>query len=659
MAVALTAFDGATVATPVANPVMISAGDSLMWGQGLLPQNRFREIVRLRLQAELGAPVTELSMARSGARCTPPSIQASRGTVERADVTVRGSLLDTTSPTVPPLYRSADFTREIPGSVPTTLRQLESALGILSDPANASDPGEVRLILLDGGINDTGIGNIIAPTAAIEEGGPLASWEAWIFAAAVRVREKMIETLRFALTNFRNADVVVNGYFPVFSMYSSAALFRVQALVAIHYVPGLNFVAPLTIAAAADASRAWQVASNRRLRQAIATVRSEFPGRNVFFARSGIERERCLFAPFTMLWDYDGVPDVTPTNALDVAMILAGITPHDEVAVQRRTAVTNAVAQNLFNPPLDSVGEMTSIMASVGHPNVAGARDYAESIIDALEFGGVFTPSRRPCDQAAAARRRTCQAGRDTWDFAVQRTVVGMETACSGAADAVFGAAGSAVGVAGAALNRLAGRPAAVADCYAGTGAAIDACAATEATAIAACNATLATTLAGPCAIVCTQFTNCNGRFGAWDPRRYACQAARAGCVAAAAVARAGCRVAAESTRAACIGIAVAAGVACRAAAIVTDTACAAGQVIAGVADVAVAAGALVVAGGIALGGVGVIAACRIAQAAVNLGGRLIGAAGHVVCNLVGGVRWIGCSAGAALAGVTAAAARR
>ncbi|MCL4741735.1 MAG: hypothetical protein KJZ54_05975 [Phycisphaerales bacterium] len=655
MAVALTAFDGATVATPVANPVMISAGDSLMWGQGLLPQNRFREIVRLRLEAELGQPVTELSLARSGARCTPPSIQIPRnptGDAESDDVAVRDSLLDATSPAVPSRYSASNFTREIPGPVPTTLRQLESALGILSDPANASDPASVRLILLDGGINDTGIGNIIAPTAAIEEGGPLASWEAWIFAAAVQVRNKMIETLRFALTNFPNAAIVVNGYFPVFSMYSSAALFRVQALVAIHYVPGLNFVAPLTIAAAADASRAWQVASNRRLRQAIATVRAEFPGRNVFFARSGIERERCLFAPFTMLWDYDGVPDVTPTNELDVAMILAGITPHDEVAVQRHAAVTAAG----FTDPVRAA---TSIMASVGHPNVAGARDYAESIIDALEFGGVFTPSRSPCDQAAAARRRNCQAGRDTWDFAVQRTVVGMETACSGAADALFGAAGTAVGVAGAALNRLAGRPAAVADCYAGTGAAIDACAATEATAIAACNATLATTLAGPCAIFCTQFTNCNGQFAAWDPRRYACQAARVGCVAAAATARVACRVAAEATRAACVGMAVAAGVTCRAAAVVTDTACATGQVIAGVADVAVAAGALIVAGGVALVGVAVIAGCRIAQAAVSLGGRLIGAAGHLVCNLVGGARWIGCRAGAALAGVTAATARR
>lgn len=650
MAVALTAFDGATVATPVANPVMISAGDSLMWGQGLLPQNRFRENVRLRLQVELGAPVTELSLARSGARCTPTPIPASRGPVDD-DPTVN-RLLDANAPSVPALYSAAAFTREIPSGTPTTIGQLRAALGILSDPANASDPASVRLILLDGGINDTGIGNIIAPTAAIEEGGPLASWEAWIFAAAVRVRGKMIETLRFALTNFPNADIVVNGYFPVFSMYSSAALLRIQALAAVYFVPGLGVLAPSTIAAAADASRAWQVASNRRLRQAIATVRGEFPGRNVFFARSGIERERCLFAPFTMLWDYDGVPDTTPTNALDVAMILAGITPHDEVAVQRRAAVTAAG----FTDP---VAEATSIMASVGHPNVAGARDYAASIIDALEFGGVFTPSRSPCDQAAAGRRRTCQAGRDTWDFAVQRTTVGMETSCRGAADAVFGTAGAAVGVAGAALNRLAGRPAAVAGCYSGTGAAIDACAATEATAIAACNAALATTIAGPCAIFCTQFTNCNTAFGPFDPRRYACRAARVACVAAAAAARVACRVGAEATRAVCVAAAVAQGVACRAAAVATDTACAAGQVIAGVADVAVAAGALIVAGGIALVGVGIVAGCRIAQSAVSLGGRLIGAAGHVVCNFVSGVRWIGCSAGAALAGVTAAAARR
>ncbi len=649
MAIALTAFDGATVATPVANPMMISAGDSLMWGQGLLPQNRFREIVRLRLQAELGMPVTELSMARSGARCTPTPIPASRGPVN--DDAVVDPLLDANAPTVPALYSAGGFTREIPGGTPTTIGQLRAALGILSDPANASDPGAVRLILLDGGINDTGIGNIISPAAAFEEGGPLASWEAWIFAAAVQVRTKMIDTLRFALTNFPNANIVVNGYFPVFSMYSSAVLLRVQALAAIYFVPGVGVIAPATIAATADASRAWQVATNRRLRQAVATVRGEFPGRNVFFARSGIERVHCLFAPFSMLWDYDGIPDVAPTNALDVAMILAGITPHDEVAVQRRAAVAAAG----FTDP---VSEATAIMASVGHPNVAGARDYAASIIDALEFGGVFTPSRSPCDQAEAARRRNCRAGRDTWDFAVQRTRVGMETACRGAANGVFGAAGAALGVAGAAWGRMSGRPAAAATCYSGTGAALDACAATEATAIAACNATLATTLAGPCAIFCTQFTNCNGQFGPWDPRRYACRAARAACVVAASAARVACRVAAEATRAVCVAAAVAAGVACRATAVATDTACAAGQVIAGVADAVVAVGGLVIAGGIALVGVGIIAGCRIAQGVVGLGGGLIGAAGQLVCGFVSGIRWVGCGVGTALAGVSGTTGR-
>jgi hypothetical protein len=650
MAVALAAFNGATVATPIANPVMISAGDSLMWGQGLLPQNRFREIVRLRLQAALGTPVTELSLARSGARCTPTPIPASSSALN--DGVVLGPLLDSTSPSVPPLYSAGAFTREIPSGIPTTIAQLEAALGIFSDPANASDPGAVRLILLDGGINDTGIRNIISPAAAVEESGPLASWESWIFAAAVRVRDKMIETLRFALSEFPNADIVVNGYFPIFSMHSAAALLRIQALAAVHFIPGLSVLAPPTIAAAAEASRAWQVGSNHRLRQAIATVRAEFPGRNVFFARSGIEGPHCLFAPLTLLWDYDGIPDVAPTNALDVAMILAAITPHDEVAVQRRAAVTAAG----FTDPV-AVG--TSIMASVGHPNVAGARDYAASIIDALELGGVFTPSRSPCDQAAAAHRRDCQAGRDTWDFQVQRTVVGIETACRSAADGVFGAAGAAVEVAGAALNRLAGRPAAAADCYEGTGAAIDACAATEATAIAACNAALTTTIAGSCAIFCTQFTNCNTAFGPFDPRRYTCRIARVGCVAAAAAARAACRVAAEATRVACVAAAVAQGVACRAAAVVTDTTCAVGQVVAGIADAAIAAGALIVAGAIALVGLSIVAGCRIAQGIVGLGGKLIGGAGQLVCNFVGSVRWVGCSIGTALASARVAAIRR
>jgi len=638
LAIPLTAFNGATAAPPVAMPLMISAGDSLMWGQGLLPGNRFRERVRARLQADLQAVVSELSLARSGARCTPTPIPASNTSVDPVDQALRGELLDATAPFIRPFYSPDGFVRELPGAIPTTLRQLEAAHGMLQAPGNGSDPAAVRLILLDGGINDTRIFSILSPATAIAEGGPLASWEAWLFAAALQVRAKMLETLRFALGAFPGAAIVVNGYFPIFSWYSRAALLRVQATAAMFATPGGPWIAPASLAAVARASRIWQVASNHRLRQAVAMAEAEFPGRVVRFARSGIEGPRCLFGPSTMLWDFDGRIDALPVDLLDVAMLLAGVTPQDEVAAQRRAAVTAAGYASL-------AAEFEAIMASVGHPNVAGARDYADAIVDELEFAGVLAASRGPCEQAAARRRRRCTAWRDGWDFGAMRLRTGMESACQGAAGGLFGVAGQALGAAGAAWDRMAGRPAAAAACFDGTAAELAACAATEATAIAGCNADLAAALAGPCNITCTQFTGCNA-FGAFDPRRYACRTARAGCVALAATRRLACRAGGEAQRAACVAAAVAVGVACRAAAVVAATGCAVVEVVAGVVDLVVAASALAVAAGTAVLGVAVVVACRLAQAVVAVAGNLVGWAGQRLCGLLGQVAQVGCLAG-------------
>ncbi|MBX3724528.1 MAG: hypothetical protein KF823_01245 [Xanthomonadales bacterium] len=638
MAVPLVAFNGATAAPPVAAPLMISAGDSLMWGQGLLPGNRFRELVRARLQADLQASVSELAMARSGARCTPTPIPASNGSVEPDDRALVNRLLSDTAPSIRPFYNPDGFVRELPSATPTTLGQLKAALGMLQAPASGGDPAAVRLILLDGGINDARIINILTPTAALDEGGPLASWEAWLFAAARKVRCKMEDTLRFALTSFPAATVVVNGYFPIFSWYSRAALLRIQAVAAMFAVPGSGWVAPASLDAVARASRIWQIASNHRLRQAVRRIAAEFPGRTVCFARSGIAGPHCLFGPATMLWDYDGKIDALPVDLLDVALLLAGVTPQDEVAVQRRAAVTAAAMG-------DPLRDLEAIMASVGHPNVAGARDYADSIIDELEFAGLLSPSRTPCDQNRARRRRRCTAWRDGWDFGAMRLRTTMEEACQGAAGGLFGIAGQVLGVAAAAWNRMAAAPAAAADCFAGTGAEIDACAASEATAIAECNATLAETLAGACNISCTQFTNCND-FGAFDPRRYSCRASRIACVALAATRRLACRVGAEAQRAACVAGAIATGAACRAAAVVAASGCAAVAVVAGVVDLAIAVGALLVAGAVALAAVAVVVACRLAQAVVALVGNLLGGIGQALCRALVAVAHVGCLAG-------------
>ena len=60
---------------PDARPNFLTVGDSIVWGQGLLPEHRFRELVRLRLAEEFApTPIVELAMARSGARIDPANV---------------------------------------------------------------------------------------------------------------------------------------------------------------------------------------------------------------------------------------------------------------------------------------------------------------------------------------------------------------------------------------------------------------------------------------------------------------------------------------------------------------------------------------------------------------------------------------------------------
>jgi hypothetical protein len=123
------------------------------------------------------------------------------------------------------------------------------------------------------------------------------------------------------------------------------------------------------------------------------------------------------------------------------------------------------------------------------------------------------------------------------------------------------------------------GNLAAILECLRGVPARLRACVETRESEVGRCKAEHAQRVSGcpgPCtqftncdaiqctqftncdAIQCTQFTNCND-FAWWDPRRYACWAARGVCVAAASVARAACFVA----RAVCVAAASVARAAC------------------------------------------------------------------------------------------------
>lgn len=614
---------------------MLSVGDSLMWGQGLLPEHRFREIVRARLGDDAGVPVVELSMARSGAKVHPLN---SPGT-DDADDFVSDSL---DNPPVAALYAAGNFAREVPNRAPTTFQQLVDAQRVLEDDSGG-DPAEIRFILLDGGINDVGIFGILAPLAAIEDGYVLSTWNAWLRDQARIIEDEMAITLRTALDLYPNATVVVNGYFPIFSYHSVGNIVRMQSVGLLHGLANLVLATPFGLDALATASATWQAASNKHLRRAIGAVRRERPGRTVLFARSNIEGAHCLFAPLSWLWGYDAIPDDVPQSVDHWAQWLAGATPEDEVIPQRIARCRELVTDPTVAVPCR--------LASIGHPNLAGAQDYAQSIIGVLEDGGAIRSNLSRCAQGARRRRRRCTRFSDEWAYGCVSADAAIGEACQGGMMALAGAIAGQFSNAGERLGQAGDHLRRAGECYDDTGDDLRACDDTQAAEVAACNAAHTGRVNGSCNITCTRFTNCNS-FGRFDPRRYACRAARAACVAAAAVARAACITGSVAIREACKAAAWAKSAACKAAVVAGDTACAAGQVAGAVVDGVIAAGHAV-AGTLLAGAIVVtFVGCKVGGWVVNrgcrLGNWLAGGLCRVGATVIDGACWVAAAAAGA-----------
>ena len=127
------------------------------------------------------------------------------------------------------MYADTAFTREVPHGSLTTAKQLEVAHELLASDPNG-DPRDIRWIILDGGINDIDVTNIITPAGAIADGEILEGWSAWLLERARHeVEPQVVTTLTQALRAFPNAAIVVNGYFPIFSVASMANSVRVMS----------------------------------------------------------------------------------------------------------------------------------------------------------------------------------------------------------------------------------------------------------------------------------------------------------------------------------------------------------------------------------------------------------------------------------------------
>ena len=296
----------------MASDYLVVLGDSVTWGQGLRDRNKFSDQVAKHLSLD-------------------PRMHAHSGaTIGRGD------------------NQTGHCGPEAPHHYPTILQQLEVA---------DEEPDRVKLVLVDGGINDISVQKLLSPLTTDKELRNLTRRYCL---------DDMFYLLQRVLDRFsgRDTKVVLTSYFPIFSNESD---FRMV----IRYLAELG-LAPAPGIAGDDGQRAFALRSVElallfwkesatRLAEAVQQTGST----RVRFANVPYTEANAMFTPNRWLFD---VHFDTSTGRL---------VPEDEVIQERHQQCRLC---HLGNPGAVSVCDI----ASAGHPNVAGAAQFARAVINVL-----------------------------------------------------------------------------------------------------------------------------------------------------------------------------------------------------------------------------------------------------------------------------------
>ncbi len=321
---------------------VVVLGDSVAWGQGLAEGHKFSNLVARALEAELGTPVRVVVTAHSGANVRPP-VGWSLGDEERLTP------------------------GEMPNTYPTIQRQIDLAA------ARFAPNAPVDLVLVDGCINDLGVMTILNPTHSANK---IQSDTSTVCGLPV------VQLLQGVGTRFPSARIVMTGYFPMVS--NASDLTAVGALLATVGVAagagsaalGIPVLNPTTGAIvgvgiteathklAAMNAQAFHVTSTRTLAQSARTANLSLGGR-VSFACTPFSPANAYAAPQTWLW-------LAPT----------GGTTNDEVTLSRHQDCARDDYLALAGAPIGSMApsRLNCMAASIGHPNLLGAKAYANAI---------------------------------------------------------------------------------------------------------------------------------------------------------------------------------------------------------------------------------------------------------------------------------------
>lgn len=295
---------------------IVTVGDSVHWGQGLTREHKLHSIVAQVLRTEW-PDLIEHHLAHSGA-------------VIGAGATVTRQRVD----------------GEVPVGSPTVIEQAAAFPG---------DPAEVDVVLVNGGINDVNIRNILNPFISADQLSDL-------------IREHCYDSMRVLLGDVvarfpaATTRIVVTGYYPILSHRSKP--FGIPLLLEHE---GIFILPSVTGAAITDKNpvvehclQFWQE-STRCLQDAVADLSTAHPSSHINFVDPGFGERNAMFADEPWLFG-----------------LKAGLMPEDEVVSSRHTSCNVAI------PGGDFLAREQCYRASAGHPNVTGARRYADAILGAL-----------------------------------------------------------------------------------------------------------------------------------------------------------------------------------------------------------------------------------------------------------------------------------
>jgi lysophospholipase L1-like esterase len=354
---------------------MLVLGDSVMWGQGLKEEMKFYTLTQNWLSSSLG-----------GRRVNKPFVKAHSG----------AKLLPKTP------CPQADG--EVNIVTPTVLSQLEAAARAYDVRPNGRS--QVDLVLVNGGINDLGVPNILN----------ILNPDFHLRGETTRNCARMKCVLESIAATFPNARIVVTGYYPIVSKMTRketlpglmAATFTGSEYAEINEILKtiLNNTNPLSwfnnqfLDRWVDLSTIWYEASTRALQDAVNTVNNEstitcrpeqlaipdsrssftltsLPGGRVFFAGVDFQPEHCYGARDTLLWQVERDPNNVQS--------LMNLVTNDHLFSLRRNQCDGSGEKGkcTFNGQLGPE-LITCRLAGAGHPNEKGARYYAEAIKDQL-----------------------------------------------------------------------------------------------------------------------------------------------------------------------------------------------------------------------------------------------------------------------------------